>query len=104
MTVESWLKRSTGRLNRAGISSARLDSLILLEDELQRGRAWLLAHPETKISQLKLKKLEHKLARRLKHTPLAYIRGFSEFYGRQFKINRHVLEPRPETETMIDLL
>jgi release factor glutamine methyltransferase len=101
--LEKWLPKAKQRLEAAGIGSARLDVLILLEDELERDRAQLLAHPELEISQTKLKKLDAKLKRREKHQPLAYIRGFSEFYGRKFYVNRHVLEPRPESETMIEL-
>lgn len=104
MTVKGWLAHATEKLNRAGISSSRLDSLILLEDTLHRDRAWLLAHPEDEISSAKLRRLERMLVKRSKHEPLAYIRGRTEFYGRIFKINRHVLEPRPESETMIELL
>lgn len=104
MTIEKWLLHATKKLEKAGVGSARLDSLILLEDALHLDRARLLAHPETEISVVKLRRLERKLVKRAKHEPLAYIRGHTEFYGRKFKINRHVLEPRPETETMIELL
>src|SRR3989344_1652820 len=104
MKIEGWLKDATEKLRTIGIGSARLDSLILLEDELGRDRAWLLAHPETILQGSTLKKLNKKLARRVKHEPLAYIRGFTEFYGRKFKVNKRVLEPRPESETMIELL
>src|SRR3990167_5993439 len=104
MKIEGWLKDATEKLRTIGIGSARLDSLILLEDELGRDRAWILAHPETILQGSTLKKLNKKLARRAKHEPLAYIRGFSEFYGRKFKVNKRVLEPRPESETIIDLL
>lgn len=91
-------------LENAGIGSARLDALILLEDLLNKDRSWVLAHPEYQIPKSLLRKLDRRLERRAAHVPLAYIRGFTEFYGRQFKVNRHVLEPRPESETMIDLL
>ena len=104
MEVNNWLKVASKELSAAGISSAQLDALILAEDQLGKDRAYLLAHPEIKLSEAQTKSLDRKLKRRLKHEPLAYIRGFCEFYGRRFKINKRVLEPRPESETMIELL
>jgi release factor glutamine methyltransferase len=71
---------------------------------LHKDRSWILAHPEYELTSGQFRKLDRKLDRRAKHVPLAYIRGFTEFYGRKFKVNRHVLEPRPESETMIELL
>src|SRR3990167_3498920 len=104
MKRERGQKKATNALKAANIGSARLDVLVLLEDEIGRDRAWILAHPERPILAQSLKKLNKKLARRANHEPLAYIRGFSEFYGRRFKVNKRVLEPRPESEAMIDLL
>ncbi len=40
----------------------------------------------------------------MKHEPLAYIRGKQEFYGREFYVSPDTLTPRPETETMIEML
>src|SRR6266404_864 len=104
MTLGTYLSLSEAKLKQAGISSARLDVLILLEDSLHKDRAWLLAHPEHDLSTELINKLQSKLSRRAAHVPLSYIRGHTEFYGRRFKLNRHVLEPRPESETMIELL
>jgi release factor glutamine methyltransferase len=103
MKAGQFLSASERKLKAAGIGSARLDVLILLEDSLHKDRAWLLAHPEHEITNEQAGKLQAKLARRARHIPLSYIRGHSEFYGRRFKLNRHVLEPRPESETMIEL-
>jgi release factor glutamine methyltransferase len=64
----------------------------------------LLAHLDIVLQEPSLQKLEKWLARREQHEPLSYIRGFTEFYGRQFKVDKRVLEPRPESETMIELL
>lgn len=104
VTSITWLSKATKLLNDAGIGTARLDCLVLLEDITGKNRSWLLAHPEYELPDSTLQELEKLLLRREKHEPLAYIRGKTEFYGREFAINHDVLEPRPESETMIELL
>lgn len=99
-----WLKEAQRRLEDRGIGTGRLDALVLLEDVTGRDRAWLLAHPEHELSRSEHEKLTKLLNRRADHTPLAYVRGTTEFYGRNFVITPAVLEPRPESEDMIDLL
>lgn len=99
-----WLIRATNQLTHAGIGTAQLDSLVLLEDALGVNRAHILAHPDTLIPAGKLSQLNDNLQRRIAHEPLAYIRQKTEFYGREFSINNFVLEPRPESETMIEQL
>jgi release factor glutamine methyltransferase len=102
--IETWLKYNVRLLKKAGIGTARLDCLILLEDATGKDRSWLLANPDLTVQGPALEALEANILRRAAHEPLAYIRGKTEFYGREFIINNHVLEPRPESETMIDLL
>lgn len=104
MNVAEWLRAAELRLKNAGIETARLDALLLLGDAIGRDRSHLLAHPELLLTQHQVTELENLLERRIQHEPLAYIRGKSEFYGREFAVNEHVLVPRPESETMIDLL
>jgi release factor glutamine methyltransferase len=106
MKVEcgSWLRRASNQLKKANIDSAQLDSLLLLENILKQDRTYLLAHPEQPLTQWQLIRLNQQLKLRLKHCPIAYILGHCEFYGRQFKVNRQVLIPRPESEAFIDLL
>lgn len=104
MNVEKWLSDTTKKLLKVSISTARLDCLVLLEDATGRDRSYLLAHPELEIKGTTLLLLESQIERRAKHEPVAYIRGKSEFYGRDFLVNKHTLEPRPETETLVTLL
>lgn len=104
VTISKWLKQATPQLKDAGIASARLDALILLEDVLGHDRAWLIAHDDEILTASQQQKLNKYVIRRSTHIPLAYIRGFIEFYGRRFMVNPKVLIPRPETEEMIDLI
>ena len=101
-TVSKWLEHSIKSLSDAKVDSARLDALILLSDELGQDKSWVLAHPEYVLQIEQIKKLNTKIAHRIAHVPLAYIRGHAEFYGRDFRVNSHVLVPRPETEDAID--
>lgn len=104
MDIGYWLKKAAKQLEEADIGTARLDALVLLEDVTGKDRGWLLANPGRELSTAEQAKLAKLLNERAKHTPLAYVRGTTEFYGRNFVITPAVLEPRPESETMIDLL
>ena len=104
MLVGDWLQKAEQELVQAEIISARLDSLILLEDLLDKDRSWILAHAEQELSSEQMEQLTKLLTRRKAHEPIAYIRGKSEFYGRTFVVSKDVLVPRPESESFMDLL
>jgi release factor glutamine methyltransferase len=104
ITVGEFLASTIALLSRAGIATGRLDALVLLEDVLGRDRAQLLAHLEIVLTHTQQVALARFIQRRAEHEPLAYIRQKTEFYGRVFYVNHRVLEPRPESETMIDIL
>lgn len=104
MNNDQWLRQTVIALDTAGIATARLDAIVLLEDITGKDRSWLLAHPEYKLTSEQVSKLTSAVERRIKHEPMAYIRGKSEFYGREFIVSKDTLEPRPETETMVELL
>jgi release factor glutamine methyltransferase len=104
MDVGTWLARAEKKLAQAGVGTARLDGLVLLEDISGRERSWLLAHPECTLTPEQTDTLQKLLNRRAAHEPLAYLRGKTEFYGRKFVLTPAVLEPRPESESMVELL
>ena len=103
MTVSEFLAHGTERLTRAGVATGRLDTLVMLEDTLHIDRANLLAHPDMRLSDEQVAALDSLLEKREQHVPLAYLRGHTEFYGRTFFVDNNVLEPRPESETIIEL-
>lgn len=103
-SIGTWLRLAQLKLAMTNNNTARLDCLVLIEDELGKDRSWILAHQDDMLDPKIVDTLGAKINRREKHVPLAYIRGKAEFYGRDFVVNEHTLVPRPETETMIDML
>ncbi|HYG84193.1 MAG TPA: peptide chain release factor N(5)-glutamine methyltransferase [Verrucomicrobiae bacterium] len=102
IVVNQWLAEATAALQVAGITSARLDAELLLANELDVNRSWLLAHNTEQVTVSSI--LYTQLARRVQREPLAYITGHKEFYGFDFQVTPAVLIPRPETEALVDFV
>ena len=102
--VKQWLQAAVKELSEAGIPTSRLDAEIILAHTLRKPRTYLHAHSEALIDARNLEIADARLQLRLDRTPIAYIVGHKEFYGRQFKVTPVTLIPRPESEVMIDSL
>lgn len=103
-TVKDWLDDATRQLVFATIPSARLDAELLLAHTLRKPRTWLHSHGEEALDGRQLEIARARLDLRLDRVPVAYIVGHKEFYGRNFKVTTATLIPRPESETLIELL
>ncbi|HEX5415059.1 MAG TPA: peptide chain release factor N(5)-glutamine methyltransferase [Chloroflexota bacterium] len=101
MDLGEALRLATERLGPLG-GEARLEARLLLEFVLGRSRTWLYQHLQSNLSPAQLAHLNHLVEARLGGEPLAYLLGKREFYGRDFKVDRRVLIPRPETEALIE--
>ncbi|OGO17989.1 MAG: protein-(glutamine-N5) methyltransferase, release factor-specific [Chloroflexi bacterium RBG_16_50_11] len=84
------------------IEDASLEGEILLRHVLGIGRARLFTDLDYDVCPSKIKTLLKLVQRRVNGEPSAYITGSREFYGLDFKVNRHVLIPRPETELLVE--
>ena len=83
----------------------RLDAQLLLLHALGRGphgRAWLLAHDTDELAPSTHESFMELCARRAAGEPLAYIAGRKEFFGLELVVDRRVLVPRPDTETLVE--
>jgi len=84
--------------------SAKLDVEILLSLVLNKARSYLLTWPEKKLSDEQLLEFIHLLSRRAQGEPIAYITGEKEFWSLPFAVSKATLIPRPDTETLVELV
>lgn len=102
--LSSTLQKIENLFSDADIPSSRLDAELLLAHILEVDRSWLHAHGDETLQGGTLKTANELIARRLAREPIAYITGHKEFFGRDFIVAPDVLIPRPESETIIELL
>ena len=95
------LKTSSQKLKNIS-ETPDLDSEILLSHILKKDRSFLFANLNKKLTIKQNKHFQKLLNRRLNCEPIAYIINQKEFYGLNFYINKDVLIPRPETETLVE--
>ena len=83
----------------------RIDAQLLLLHVLEHadaGRAWLLAHDTDALPPADHARFTALCQRRAAGEPVAYLRGTKEFYGLSLHVDARVLDPRPDTETLVD--
>ncbi len=97
-----WLRSARDRLEAVGIETASLDARMLLLDGLALPHSVIVAEPNLALQADELARLETMLSRRLAREPVSRILGWREFYGRRFEITPQVLDPRPDTEVLVE--
>jgi len=80
----------------------RLDAQLLLAHHLGRSRSWLLAHDDEVLTAALAAAVRADLGRRADGVPLAQLTGWREFHGLRLQVTPAVLDPRPDTETLVD--
>ena len=103
-TVESLMKQSSKLLKVYGFERPSHESVIILKDVLKKSYTEILSNSDLKISITKKNKILENLFERLKGKPLSKILGVKEFYSREFMTSEDTLDPRPETELIIDVV
>jgi release factor glutamine methyltransferase len=97
------LQQALTEAQRAGLP--RLDAQVLLLHALGRDphdRAWLLSHNDEVLSAESDAAFTAFAKRRLNSEPVAYITGHKEFFGLTLKVDARVLDPRADTEVLVE--
>jgi len=90
------------RLAAANLDTPDLDARLIVEHFTGTTRAEFIARPDTPVSPETITAIELATARRLAGEPVHRILGHREFYGLKLSLSPETLEPRPDTETLVD--
>ncbi len=82
--------------------SARLDAEVLMAYVLKKPAVFLMTHDNEEVGFFDMWKYKRLISKRKKGMPVTYLTGHKEFFFLDFDINRHVLVPRPDTETLVE--
>lgn len=109
MTLQQLLDQGTEQLRSAGVPDAGLDARYLLLDTFGLGLASFLADRRRNVDGMpggaeKAQAYEALITRRAERIPLQQLLGVQEFMGLEFFVNGHVLIPRQDTETLVELV
>ena len=96
------LAKGVARLRAAGIEGATRDARWLLADALGVGAERLTLVLPDPVSDAARARFDAAIEARSRHQPVAQIMGWRDFWGRRFRVTPDVLDPRPETETLIE--
>lgn len=100
MILEQALARATYRINNT--PSARLDAELLAAYCLNKTISQINTHPEIKLTFWQVSRFNYLINLRRRGWPVAYLIKNKEFYDLNFKVNRHVLVPRPDSELLVE--
>lgn len=102
-TAAQAMALAAARLRAAGVADPARDARVLLAHaaRIEASRVTLIA-PEDLEPEV-ADRYEQLIALRVVRVPVSHLIGEREFYGRRFKVSQDVLDPRPETETLIEV-
>ncbi|WP_368905260.1 peptide chain release factor N(5)-glutamine methyltransferase [Taklimakanibacter lacteus] len=96
------LRAAKRALDECGNPTPTLDARLLLQEAAGVSREKLIAEPDLDIAAEAAARFRKFMDRRLQGEPVSRILGYREFYGRRFRITTDTLDPRPDTETLIE--
>lgn len=102
MNVSHTLSNATQQLTAAGIASARLDAEILLAEAMGVSRQVVMLDRERPVEKDAERRFREFLHRRTAREPVSHITGEREFWSLTFAVGPDVLDPRPDSETLIE--
>lgn len=102
LTLAQLLDDARRRLSAGEMDDPALEARMLVEHFTGTTRSDAIASPQRPVPAGQVKAVEAALARRLAGEPVHRIFGWRDFYGLRLTLSPDTLEPRPDTETLVD--
>lgn len=102
MILRAHIQEALERLTEAGIENPSLDARLLIAHALGIDRAALCTQENRLLTEIEIAAAEDLIERRARREPVGRILGRREFWGLPFLLNDATLEPRPDSETLIE--
>lgn len=102
ITAGDGLKGAVKIFQEAGIETPTVDAWLIVEHVTQWNRAELLAKSKDLLTEAQEKHLVDAIARRVKREPVSRIVGHRGFWKSDFKVTPQTLDPRPDSETLVE--
>ncbi len=102
VTIGEAIDRSAAALMAAGLQEPRRQARRLVAAALGVSTAAVFAHPEQELGAAEATRLGEMLRRMAAREPLSRIIGVREFWGLDFLLSADTLDPRPESETVVE--
>ena len=102
MTYRQLYQYGVQQLAESQIAEAELEARLLLEYICRTDRNTLLVHGDSLRSDFEEQSYKMAVTQRASHIPLQHITGEQEFMGLSFRVNKNVLIPRQDTETLVE--
>lgn len=103
MLLSELQKKITKILAEGGIETNSLDARIILREIFNFDEKELILNSDLILSESKISKVQKIITRRLNFEPVSKIFGKRDFYNSTFSISDDVLDPRPETENIVEI-
>jgi release factor glutamine methyltransferase len=100
-TAAAALDAASRTLAAAGVENARREARLLLAHTLGVGPAALIAEPARRLDPEVEARFAALVARRARREPFSHLVGVREFWSLDFAVNSDVLDPRPDSETLV---
>jgi release factor glutamine methyltransferase len=103
-TVRQAIRAAIATLSENKSQSPRLDAEMLMAETLGVRRDRLFAEPERQLTDAERATFAGFVERRGRREPIAYIVGHKAFHKIDLQVNENTLIPRPETETVVEVV